>query len=294
MSINGTERVVQQVDVCTSIDRTRERNTSLLPSRQRDALLADLGLVSLRQQLQVLLERASLEDELVKVGLEPVTERDIGLDRAAHDPRLLSTIRDRAADSDATVDLDHLTEDRCEQTRLAISDPADHGEELAPLDRERDVLEGVDRRRCRCRSISSGERRPRKVTLNNRDEFVAGPELPRWDLDLDGTGVELFRDEELGEAIDRDVGFDEGREDDGEDGEREPEQLEEGDGRENDLARQGLARDGREEGEGGESDGERRERPEEVGRRREDTCKIHELVQLLLGTAAAAAAHPSS
>jgi hypothetical protein len=44
VSIDGGERVVEQVDVGTSVDGTSEGNPGLLTSRQTDSLLSDLSL----------------------------------------------------------------------------------------------------------------------------------------------------------------------------------------------------------------------------------------------------------
>jgi hypothetical protein len=59
---------------------------------------------------------------------------------------------------------------------------------------------------------------PRKVALDYRHQLVARLELTVGDLDLDSVlALNFLRDEEVGEAVEGDVGFDEGGEDDGED-----------------------------------------------------------------------------
>lgn len=56
---------------------------------------------------------------------------------------------------------------------------------------------------------------PGEVTLLNRNEFIAELEIARRSRDVDGVGLELFRDKEVGETSHRYVCLDERREDDG-------------------------------------------------------------------------------
>lgn len=100
--------------------------------------------------------------------------------------------------------------------------------------------------------------------MHDADELVAVLEFALGDLDVDRSFLEFLAAQKVGQAVDRDVRFDEGGEDDREDGEGEAEEGEEGDGREDDVGREGLAADGREEGERGKGDGEGGEGPKEV------------------------------
>ena len=54
MSIHSTEDIVQQHNVGVRVDRPRQANPLLLPSRQVHPLLADLRLVSRVQDFEIL------------------------------------------------------------------------------------------------------------------------------------------------------------------------------------------------------------------------------------------------
>lgn len=59
---------------------------------------------------------------------------------------------------------------------------------------------------------------PTKLALDDRNQLVARLEFPVRVLDRDGAvALDLFGSEEVGEAVEGDVGFDEGGENDGKD-----------------------------------------------------------------------------
>ena len=71
--VEGTERVVEQADVCVSVERTRKTHARFLSARQHHTFLAHHGQVAVRQVQNVLHEN-SLNQYCFNVKC--ITDRD--------------------------------------------------------------------------------------------------------------------------------------------------------------------------------------------------------------------------
>jgi hypothetical protein len=78
----------------TTIHRPRQRNTSLLTSRQRDPLLSNLRLIARIEQRQIRSKSACFDDLVVALTVEGRAEEDVLFDARVADPRELSGVGD--------------------------------------------------------------------------------------------------------------------------------------------------------------------------------------------------------
>ena len=90
--VDGAEAIVEEDVLRVGVESTGQRDTLLLASRQRDALLTDKGLVSLVEDLEVALESAGDNHFLVPLLVEGRREQDVVLDVGIDQPRRLSGI----------------------------------------------------------------------------------------------------------------------------------------------------------------------------------------------------------
>lgn len=65
VGIERTEAIIDQVDISICVKSPSYRNTLLLASREIDSLLANFSLISSRENLQIRLELADLDDTVV-------------------------------------------------------------------------------------------------------------------------------------------------------------------------------------------------------------------------------------
>ena len=120
--VDGTQRVVEHVDIGVGEDGARQADALLLSARQVDALLADLGAIARRHDGQVGAERARGQHLLVEMRVESRAEHDVVLDRLVLDPGELRHVRHRSVHVDAThVQLVHLAQQARQHARLATA-----------------------------------------------------------------------------------------------------------------------------------------------------------------------------
>ncbi len=161
--IDGTERVVQEVDIGSGIDGTSQCNSRFLTTTEGYTFLANLGEIALLQDSKIGSKSAGVEDGLVKVLIESVPENNVVFDGGAEDERGLGEICDVATDNDLAVGASHLADwwgkggrsverdahapihevltNAGQQTGLAITYSTQHSDKFALLDRKVNVLE---------------------------------------------------------------------------------------------------------------------------------------------------------
>ena len=92
MGVHRAQRVIQQVNVLVGIDGASQANALLLPARQIDALLADLGRVAARHDVEVDDQGAGVDDLGVELVVVVAAEEDVLARRLVLDPGLLGHV----------------------------------------------------------------------------------------------------------------------------------------------------------------------------------------------------------
>lgn len=77
--VEGAQRVVEEDDVAPVVDPARDVDALLLPAAEGDPALSDLALVAAREDLQVVLEGADVEDLLVQLFVVLLPKDDVVL-----------------------------------------------------------------------------------------------------------------------------------------------------------------------------------------------------------------------
>lgn len=90
--IDGTEDIVEKIDIAILVDSSSELNPLFLTTAKVDSALSDLGLVPELHHFQVFLQATDLDNFLVLVFIHRLTEKDVFLNRPVLNPRGLGNV----------------------------------------------------------------------------------------------------------------------------------------------------------------------------------------------------------
>lgn len=121
--IDRTQRIVEHVDVGLGVEGARQTDALLLPARQVDTALSDLGLFARRPYSQVLLERTRVQNPLVELLVELGIEQNVVFYGSVLNPGLLRNVGGGAVHCYAplAVHFVHFSEQTGQQARFAAS-----------------------------------------------------------------------------------------------------------------------------------------------------------------------------
>mmetsp|Transcript_6336 Transcript_6336/g.18556 ORF Transcript_6336/g.18556 Transcript_6336/m.18556 type:complete len:787 (-) Transcript_6336:400-2760(-) len=253
LRVHRAETVVQEVEIRVRVDGAGDGDPLLLAAGEVDALLADFRHVAGGEDLQVVKESAGVEDSTVLVLIEGFAEEHIVLEGGVLDPGDLGGVGDGAAGGDGALGGLDLADEGAEEPRLAAARLPNGHTELAVVDLEVEVLEQggavVPDQRCAL-GLDPWPRTTQRRGAGKKGApiLVLGP----------GSGLnarecaDLGRDEERPDALEREPRLQGRSHGHGEQGQREAENVEEGQGSEGDGRRElvaehdvhGKARDG--------------------------------------------------
>jgi hypothetical protein len=116
------------------VQRTRNTDALPLPAREVNALLPDLGQITVGQRLHLRKQRGGSNAAPVPRLVPFLAEEDVVPYRRVLDPRSLLAVRHASAKRDCTGSAPHLAEKAAEDTALATADRAYDRYEAAPRD----------------------------------------------------------------------------------------------------------------------------------------------------------------
>ena len=139
LRVDGRDRVVEDEDVRVRVEGACERQPRLLPSRQRDALLADDGLVAVLEDLEVGSQAGLVHGPRVALLVVGEAEEDVVADGVGEDDGLLLDVGDAAARLELAGEKGDFPEDDAQQAALARANAASDAVEDASLEEQVDV-----------------------------------------------------------------------------------------------------------------------------------------------------------
>eukprot|EP00967_Tisochrysis_lutea_P032670 scaffold38647_cov24-Tisochrysis_lutea.AAC.2 len=163
--VDGRKRVIKEQQVGPTVQRARQRDALLLAAAKRDAALAHLGELAQRQLIQVVEERAPLENVAQQRLVERSPEQDIVEQRAANGEGPLRHDGYARVERERAPAHRRLTPERGEKRRLAGTHRPDERDDARWLDGEGEAAQHVDARAVRWRralGASAGRRRDRR------------------------------------------------------------------------------------------------------------------------------------
>ena len=98
VGIHSRERVVEEVDIPVVVHRPRQADPLLLPAREVDSLLSDLGAVTVRKNLEIGPQGASVQNSAVHLLVVFPAKSDIVLKSGVLHPRLLWNVGNASTD----------------------------------------------------------------------------------------------------------------------------------------------------------------------------------------------------
>mmetsp|Transcript_72203 Transcript_72203/g.143236 ORF Transcript_72203/g.143236 Transcript_72203/m.143236 type:complete len:209 (-) Transcript_72203:2089-2715(-) len=133
--VDCREHVVKNHDVRIGVASAGKVDALLLAAGKVYPLLADLGCISRRQQLEVITQRARVEHCLVTRGVKGGTKDDVVAERRVCEPGALRAVRDFAGEGRAAGEAWNVAEECVEEAGLATASRAADEDQLARLDR---------------------------------------------------------------------------------------------------------------------------------------------------------------
>ena len=121
MCVDGTQRIVEHVDVGVGVERPGQADALLLSARQVDALVADFGAIAVRHDVEVDAHGARVHHSVVLGLVERLAEQYVGAHGGVLDPRLLWHVGHTAvyAHRALLVHTMHFAEQCRQKTRLS-------------------------------------------------------------------------------------------------------------------------------------------------------------------------------
>mmetsp|Transcript_13475 Transcript_13475/g.33014 ORF Transcript_13475/g.33014 Transcript_13475/m.33014 type:complete len:265 (-) Transcript_13475:1342-2136(-) len=134
--VHGRQGVVQQHQLRVVVGGARQAHALALATGQVDAALTSHGLVTVRQDLQIQLQRAGMDDLLVLDLIKGQAKQDVLPQAQVLHPGGLGHVGHGPAHSHATLLQNHVLQDGLEHGRLAAANAAHDGHHLSGLDAE--------------------------------------------------------------------------------------------------------------------------------------------------------------